>query len=1192
MSNINQIELNKEQLSEKIIQKWLILQKTIKEEITLEDVITSQQKNDFNNLKLYFKEYYTAKLDIRKTFDDILKLNQNDSDNLKELYVEDNVDKFLLHTCEPIKNLLFLFRNDYNYIIKLVSLIDDQDEEEEIESLAYLFCNQFYDNILIPNPEEEELLLLIYKLFVYEIAPMNAALVDNFLNESSFLGKFCSIYMTRQEFKAYLSMIINPLILSIENENEECLDMSLISIRDYIENNSKEKKNLSEISDYINLTEEKFEEFCENSLFNKIPKTKLTFKKSTKIEEELEAEIQGKNSSEKQEENKNKENNIDINKSNIIQLNNNEEYNEEYKEELNLQKINEKIRKEKDKDLKDFYLYQLEQINDDGDVFSNEGLLDVLKENCFSKNKALVNTYKRNFLFIQKQIDFLLQSLIDKISNIPYTIRCICKVIYVLISKKFQNLPKYLRNSFIGKFIFEKGIFPILNMENKNVLDFRIFNISTKNCLNEIVTVLYNAYKCILFNSNNDTEKTIFNYYLIEIIPILNKFYDKIIDIKLPKILDEFLSNEKMEIEEPMNSKIFSFNHEIMEENDNNINNKKISIKYHQTSYEYFKENKDEILHLQCICFSIQDILFIMSLINKNKKIFSDLKNFDFFQRTVERIHAEEYKLDSQINKEPTKVKFFLIFKDEKNTQIENLIVQKKMLGSTFIDGEQESELICKRIKFCIKTILKGLNLLNSKDFIYLNMASTSDRFLTILKFILEDIGELSEKINRIPLKWYGEYISNNKKFLDKSYQDNDFDQLYNEIYNEEQNILNELKLFSSIIITRDGMNLRCAEKILEKIKFDLKQIREAKKFLKIEKFVNNEEIEVCIKIKENEEAKGKNNKAKGNKSKKAKNEKEIDTSNMPAIIINESTNCEHKKESSSSNNTDTQESKSESSKLPFHCYSIKDFIDKFSNSSNKDKSNNFKDLVKLVKDDIINGNRKNLIYITFDNYMEIIKKKIKNGKTNKRLFENIKEEEIMKIVEKIEDHILRKIYKYVYPTIPLEIDVYFYNKTLCLDWVTPEQLDIKKLYMNQLGFAISCIRKIDKSKSVFDKLNCIKDAHTNINNTIKFSSGKKDDSGQDELTPIFQYIVIKAQPKTIFTDINYIKCFLGDSRLRGEEGFLVTQIESATSFILSLNQEQLKMDKDEFENKIKEAEKRHNIHLETKEIDQINNDL
>ena len=36
--------LTKEELAEKIIHKWLKLQKTIKEEITLEDVIINQQK--------------------------------------------------------------------------------------------------------------------------------------------------------------------------------------------------------------------------------------------------------------------------------------------------------------------------------------------------------------------------------------------------------------------------------------------------------------------------------------------------------------------------------------------------------------------------------------------------------------------------------------------------------------------------------------------------------------------------------------------------------------------------------------------------------------------------------------------------------------------------------------------------------------------------------------------------------------------------------------------------------------------------------------------------------------------------------------------------------------------------------------------------------------------------------------------
>ena len=190
----------------------------------------------------------------------------------------------------------------------------------------------------------------------------------------------------------------------------------------------------------------------------------------------------------------------------------------------------------KDKDIKEFYKYQLEQMNNETDIYSNIGLLEVLEEKCFNEyKKQLLNKYKSNFLLIQKKIDFLLQSLIDKMSTIPYTVRCICKIIYLLISKKFPLLPKYIRNSFVGKFIFEKSIFPVLSLENKNIMENKILSNSTKNCLYEIINFLGNANKCMLYNCNNDTERTIFNYYLIEIVPILNKFYDKLIDVKLPK---------------------------------------------------------------------------------------------------------------------------------------------------------------------------------------------------------------------------------------------------------------------------------------------------------------------------------------------------------------------------------------------------------------------------------------------------------------------------------------------------------------------------------------------------------------------------------------------------------------------------------------------------------------------------------
>ncbi len=122
------------------------------------------------------------------------------------------------------------------------------------------------------------------------------------------------------------------------------------------------------------------------------------------------------------------------------------------------------------------------------------------------------------------------------------------------------------------------------------------------------------------------------------------------------------------------------------------------------------------------------------------------------------------------------------------------------------------------------------------------------------------------------------------------------------------------------------------------------------------------------------------------------------------------------------------------------------------------------------------------------------------------------------------------------------------------------------------------CIKKFDNAKSLFDKLTCIKDAFTNINNNIKYSEGKSEEAGQDEMVPIFQYILIKAQPKRMRTNINYINCFLSEELLNGQFGYFVSQIESSFSFIMNINNNFLNMSKEEFETNYENAKKRHNI--------------
>ena len=1147
---INTKRKNRQEKVEKIIQKWLKLQKTIKEEITLEEVIIKQQNDDFNYLKDLFTQYYETKIQSRKQFEIIKKLEKNMKMDNKEYVIEKDNERFLSDSIDKITNLMFILRNNYDYITKIVSLIEETDDIEKIDSLVELFCNQFYDNILIPNPEQEELLILIYKLLEEEITPMNSASIDEFLNDTSFIGKFISSYMNKRELKVFLTMLLNPLILSIENYGLECMDLSINNI-----NNEIIKKKITN-KDNLDITFD--------SLLEKIPRTTIHFKKNYVLENEQEQEENADRAgiNEKEQE---------LTRESIISINSSTRkescdmtpeminYNKEYQDELTLDKIYEKILNEKKQEIKDLYSYQLEHIGNDPELFTNVGLKLILNDSYFKSNKSLILVkYFDNFLFIKQKIDYLIQTLIDKISTIPYTVRCICKVISLLMHKKFPLLPKYLRNSFLGKFIFDKCIFPVLSFENKNVMDSRIFSSNTKKCLNVIISVLSNANRCCLYPTTTDTEKTIFNYYLIEIIPILNQFYEKVIDIKLPKALEDLVSQVKLKIEQNIDNKIFNFKRkndkrrfEPFKKEDEKKKKEPVQNE-NKVLYDYFKKNDDEILHLESICFSISDVLYILNLINRKPKIFEELPQYDFFLKTCEKIREEDNYL-IETDKKSTKIKqFFIIFKDEKNAQLEKLLRNNTKNISTFITGNQDSDLICKRIKFCIKTILKGLNLLNNKDYSHLNKAVSSNKFFSAIKYTLNDLSEYSEEHDQIPLKWYGQYINNYKNGLAEIYQKDDFEKLYEEIFDEEKNILSELKYFSSIIITRNGMNLRCAEKLLDKAKYDLVDIEDAKKFVKIEKFIDTEKIEVCVRIKDDKDFE------------KEKNVQEKDK--LPSIIVIDANECNiHQKNAADENDKKNKPSS--------HTTYIKDFIKKFSdNPWDSDKNNKSQKPKNFVIEDIKKGDRKNGISKTIKAYIDIVKKKIKEPAINEGLFnDNIN---VNETAEKIEDHILRQIYEDVFPK-NLPEDYEFYKKTKCLDWITPEQLEIKKVYFNQLGFAISCIRKIDEARSVFDKINLIINAHTSINNTIKFSSGKDDDSGQDEMVPIFQYIILKAQPKRMHSNINYIKCFLAGT---DSKAFLLSQIESATSYIGNLNYEELKMPKEEFEEKFEKARRKHNF--------------
>ena len=1146
---------------ERIIKKWLNLQKTIKEEITLEDVIIKQQENDKLNLQDFFRKFYGIKVKTRRNLEDIKKLKLEKERNIPSYEIEKEVENNLRDSCEPIKNLLFMLRNNYDYLTRLISLINREDyskNHNKINSLVELFNNQFYENILLPNPEQQELLILIYKLLEEDIMPMAGVSPDDFLNKNTFSGVFLSSYSQRQEIIGYISNILNPIILSIDNEDLNNYELSINSIKNILDKPEKEKKTLLMNTKSLEIKENKLDlehpNYVRRTLLEHIPKTNIKFKNNFELEAEKEKEDEFKLTSKDDDNLYDSDNNLiyipkprrTFAQKSSLAFSKDNEYNNEYKNDLNKEKLLEKINKENDPELRNFYIKHLEQLNYYPNKYTNDGIIKIIEKE--DKKQAISQLYKENFLNIRALIENLLQTFVDKIITFPYPLRCLCKIIHLLISKKYQFLSKYEVNSYIGKFLFDKCIFPVLGLENKNFINSRIFSTKTKICLDTIISVISKANNSSLFDIYSDPEKTIFNQFIIEIIPILNKFYEKLIDIQLPKVIEELLDKTKKKIESNFNKKIFNFRHKKKKTQAVVVETPKGPDKTTMPPplFQYFEENPDEILHLQSICFSVDDIKFIIELIGRNIQIFSDLPKYNFFTKTYKRILNEDDILSRLIQEEENSNKklFYVIFKDDINKQLGKLLLQKKKDRSTFESSEQDLDLVCKRVKFCIKTILKGLNLLNSKDFAYLNFAQSTDKFFSALKYTLEELGEYSELSNNIPLKWYSQYIFNYKKELGSEYQNDDFSKLYEEIYKEETNILNDLKSLSSTLITRDGMNLRCAEKIMERSEYELRRIEEAKKYVQVEKFVKTKKVEVCIMF--NPDFNPKETSAENN--------------NTP-VFIKDIKSCPHNNQSENN---------------PYHITYVLDFIKKFSDS--KEIPNDIR-LRKYLCEDAKKGDRENKSYEIIGNYMDCVKKQIKDPE-NKILFGEIKEKETTEFLEKIENHIVRHIYKYVYPQRKSDKDLKFFEITRDLEWIQPEHLEIKKLYVNQLKFAEKYIKQIDKEKSVFDKLECIHNAYVTMNNTVKFISGKNEDAGQDELTPLFQYILIKSQPEKIYTNIFYIKSILSEADLIGPKGFYVSQMESASDFISQIDYNTLKMGKEEFDNKKEQSRKKYKIEV------------
>ena len=73
-------------------------------------------------------------------------------------------------------------------------------------------------------------------------------------------------------------------------------------------------------------------------------------------------------------------------------------------------------------------------MGNDPDVYTNKKFIYDLGK--LNNNEQIIVVYRQNFEKIKDFIDNLFRSIIDNVNAIPYSLRSICKIIYLLIIKK------------------------------------------------------------------------------------------------------------------------------------------------------------------------------------------------------------------------------------------------------------------------------------------------------------------------------------------------------------------------------------------------------------------------------------------------------------------------------------------------------------------------------------------------------------------------------------------------------------------------------------------------------------------------------------------------------------------------------------------------------------------------------------
>lgn len=181
--------------------------------------------------------------------------------------------------------------------------------------------------------------------------------------------------------------------------------------------------------------------------------------------------------------------------------------------------------------------------------------------------------------------------------------------------------------------------------------------------------------------------------------------------------------------------------------------------------------------------------------------------------------------------------------------------------------------------------------------------------------------------------------------------------------------------------------------------------------------------------------------------------------------------------------------------------------------------------------------------------------------------------ERVELVMDEVEKYMMSRLYEDVFcpeSTDDEKKDLVIQKRIRALHWVTINMLGVPvneeiPAVSDNVVKAITAIIEVDSRRVPREKLACVTTCSKHIFNAIKIT--KSEAASADDFLPTLIYIVLKANPPRLHSNIQYITRFCNPSRLMtGEDGYYFTNLCCAVAFIEKLDGQSLNLSQEEFD--------------------------